>query len=53
VFCRYEHSNLSDERIAELVTESLAAVGLKVWNTFLGISHYVARPLYQNKEILR
>ncbi|KAH9535609.1 hypothetical protein CY35_17G062300 [Sphagnum magellanicum] len=28
-FMLYEHSNLSDERIAELVTESLAAVGLK------------------------
>lgn len=27
---RYEHSNLSKERIAELVRESLAAVGLKV-----------------------
>lgn len=27
---RYEHSKLSDERIAELVRESLAAVGLKV-----------------------
>jgi hypothetical protein len=40
----YEHSNLSNERIAELVTESLAAVGLKVWDTFLGITHYVARP---------
>jgi ABC-type transporter Mla maintaining outer membrane lipid asymmetry ATPase subunit MlaF len=29
VWCRYEHSSLSNERIAELVTESLAAVGLK------------------------
>ncbi|KAG0584124.1 hypothetical protein KC19_3G187000 [Ceratodon purpureus] len=28
-FMLYEHSNLSDERIAELVRESLAAVGLK------------------------
>ncbi|CAK9867599.1 unnamed protein product [Sphagnum jensenii] len=28
-FMLYEHSDLSDERIAELVTESLAAVGLK------------------------
>jgi hypothetical protein len=27
---RYEHSKLSDEKIAELVRESLAAVGLKV-----------------------
>lgn len=27
---RYEHSKLSDEEIAELVRESLAAVGLKV-----------------------
>ena len=27
---RYEHTNLPDEKIAELVRESLAAVGLKV-----------------------
>ena len=27
---RYEHSKLSDEKIAELVREGLAAVGLKV-----------------------
>jgi ABC-type transporter Mla maintaining outer membrane lipid asymmetry ATPase subunit MlaF len=43
-FMLYEHSNLSNERVAELVTESLAAVGLKVWDTFLGITHYVATP---------
>jgi hypothetical protein len=46
VWCRYEHSSLSNERIAELVTESLAAVGLKVWNTSLGMElvQFLARP---------
>ena len=34
---RYEHSKLSDEKIAELVRESLAAVGLKVNDAYIEV----------------
>lgn len=30
-FFRYENSNMSEEQIADLVTDNLAAVGLKVY----------------------
>jgi len=44
---RYEHSSMPEEQISELVKETLAAVGLKVYILWV---QYLVHPLASGNE---